>query len=152
MAFYVFECVILLVVCVLLFLPLLWRLDWFHFRPFSSRGEIKHTAVQRLLKPRSPDDCPSCRLGSTPWSEGGPASAPVRPWREMKSRRGAPKRVNTEGYACPNPQCLYFCITDAQIHALVGDGKHGLAERIQTFRIRPATPPSLPGATRPCIV
>jgi transposase-like protein len=58
----------------------------------------------------------------------------VRPWCEVKSRRGAPKRVNTEGYACPNQQCAYFGITDAHIHALVGDGMHGHAERIQTFR------------------
>ena len=59
---------------------------------------------------------------------------PVRPWREVKSRRGAPKRVKTEGYACPNPQCRYCGITDAQVHALVGDGKHGHTEQIQTFR------------------
>jgi IS1 family transposase len=52
----------------------------------------------------------------------------------VKSRRGAPKRIPTEGFACPNQQCAYFGITDAQIHALVGDGKHGHAERIQTFR------------------
>ena len=64
----------------------------------------------------------------------GPIRAPVRPWREVKSRRGAPKRIDTEGYACPNQQCLYFGITDAQVHALVGDGTHGQAERIQTFR------------------
>jgi len=57
-----------------------------------------------------------------------------RPWGEVKSRRGAPKRVNTEGYACPNQQCPSFGITDAHMHALVGDGKHGQAERIQTFR------------------
>ena len=57
-----------------------------------------------------------------------------RPWCEVKSRRGAPKRVNTEGYACPNHQCPYFGITDAHIHALVGDGKHGQAEQIQKFR------------------
>jgi transposase-like protein len=42
--------------------------------------------------------------------------------------------VNTEGFACPNQQCPYFGISDAHIHALVGDGKHGHAERIQTFR------------------
>jgi transposase-like protein len=42
--------------------------------------------------------------------------------------------VNTEGFACPNQQCPYFGITDAHIHALVGDGKHGHAEQIQTFR------------------
>jgi hypothetical protein len=42
--------------------------------------------------------------------------------------------VNTEGFACPNQQCAYFGITHAHIHALVGDGKNGHAERIQTFR------------------
>jgi IS1 family transposase/transposase-like protein len=52
----------------------------------------------------------------------------------VKSRRGAPKRIQTEGFACPNQQCPYFGITDDRIHALVGDGKHGRAERIQTFR------------------
>jgi IS1 family transposase/transposase-like protein len=52
----------------------------------------------------------------------------------VKSRRGAPKRINTEGFACPNQQCTYFGNTDAQFHALVGDGKHGRAEQIQTFR------------------
>src|SRR5262245_48268995 len=57
-----------------------------------------------------------------------------RPWPEVKSRRGAPKRVNTEGFACPNPQCPYVGITDDHIHALVGDGKHGQAEQIQTYR------------------
>ena len=59
---------------------------------------------------------------------------PAHPWSEVKSRRGAPKRVNTEGFACPNQQCQYFGITDAHIHALVGDATHGHAERIQTFR------------------
>jgi transposase-like protein len=52
----------------------------------------------------------------------------------VKSRRGAPKRIPTEGFACPNPKCSYFAKTDAHFHALVGDGKHGHAERIQTFR------------------
>jgi IS1 family transposase/transposase-like protein len=42
--------------------------------------------------------------------------------------------VNTEGFACPNHQCPYFGITDAHVHALVGDGTHGHAEQIQTFR------------------
>ena len=126
--------VFLLVVCLLLSLALLWRHDWLHLRPSSSRGGAKRSTLHRLLKPRSPDDCPACRLASTPASGEGPAPAPVRPWCEVKSRRGAPKRVNTEGYACPNQQCPYFGITDASIHALVGDGKYGLAEQIQTFR------------------
>lgn len=77
-------------------------------------------------------DCPACRLPCTHSSVAGPA--PVRPWCETKSRRGAPKRIHTQGFACPNPQCPYFGITEAHIHALVGDGKHGCAEQIQTFR------------------
>jgi hypothetical protein len=32
------------------------------------------------------------------------------------------------------PTCLYYQITDAYVHALVGDGSHGKGERIQTFR------------------
>jgi IS1 family transposase/transposase-like protein len=126
--------VFLLVVFLILTLALLWRLDWLHLQPFHSRGRAIHSTTQRLLKPRTPRECPTCRLASTPSSGGGPVPAPVRPWREVKSRRGAPKRVNTEGFACPNQQCPYFGITDASIHALVGDGKHGQAEQIQTFR------------------
>ena len=134
MALHVFVFVFLLVVCLLLCLGLLWRLDWFPRRPATSRGGAKRITLHRLLKPRCPDDCPACRLASPPASGGGRASHPVRPWREVKSRRGAPKRVSTAGFACPNQQCKYFGNTDDQFHALVGDGKHGQAERIQTFR------------------
>jgi transposase-like protein len=134
MALHVFVFVFLLVVCLFLSLALFWRRDWFHRRPSHSRGGAKRTTVQRLLKPRCPDDCPACRLASTASSGGEPAPGPVRPWREVKSSRGAPKQIHTEGYACPNQQCAYCGITDAHIHALVGDGKPGQSERIQTFR------------------
>ena len=126
--------VFVLVVCLLLSLARLRRLCWFHLRPSTSRGGAKRSALHRLLKPRCPDDCPACRLASTPSSAGGPAPLPVRPWPEVKSRRGAPKRIDTEGFACPDSFCPYFRITDAHVHALVGDGKHGRVERIQTFR------------------
>ncbi len=132
MALHVF--VFLLMFFLILSLALLWRLYWFHLRPSSSRGGAKRTTLQRLLKPRCPDDCPACHLGSSPSSSAGPATAHVRPWREAKSRRGAPKRIPTEGFACLNQQCEYFEITDAHIHALVGDGMHGSVEQVQTFR------------------
>jgi transposase-like protein len=118
----------------MLFLAQLCHLYWTHHQPSHSKAETMRTTVQRLLKPRTPSDCPICRLSCTPLSVVGPAPAPARPWREVKSRRGAPKRINTEGFACPNHECPYFGITDAHIHALVGDGKHGHVERIQTFR------------------
>jgi hypothetical protein len=132
MAFHLF--LFLLVVCLILSLALLWRLCWLHLEPSHSPGGAKRSTLHRLLKPRCPDDCPACRLASTASSGGGPAPLPVRPWCEVKSRRGAPKRVNTEGFTCPNRTCLYFGISDAHMHALVGDGKHGSAGRIQTFR------------------
>ena len=97
MALHVF--VFLLVVCLLLSLVLLWRLDWFHIRPFSSQSVTKRSTLQRLLKPRTPDDCPACRHASTSSTGTGLAPAPVRPWSEVKSRRGAPKHIPTEGFA-----------------------------------------------------
>ncbi|TMD66951.1 MAG: hypothetical protein E6I97_23575 [Chloroflexi bacterium] len=124
--------VFLLVVCLLLCLARLGRHGWLHFQPCSTRGGAQRSTLHRLLKPRCPDDCPACRLASPAPSALVPA--PVCPWREVKSRRGAPKRIDTQGYACPNPQCRYFGITEAHLHALVGDGKHGRAEQIQTFR------------------
>jgi transposase-like protein len=122
-----------LVLCLLLSLALFWRLDWFLLR-FSSNGGAKRSRLPRMLKPRTPDDCPACRLASTVSSGGGRTPAPVRPWSEVKSRRGAPKRIDTEGFACPNQECTYFGNTEAHVHALVGDGKHSQAEPIQTFR------------------
>jgi len=72
MALHVLLFVFLLVVCILLTLARLGRLDWFPRRPSSSWGEARRTRVQRLLKPRSPDDCPACRLASPASSAGVP--------------------------------------------------------------------------------
>jgi IS1 family transposase len=126
--------VFLLVFFLILSLALLWRHCWLPRQPSASKAGTARTTVQRLLKPRTPLDCPSCRLASTPSPSVRSAPRLVRPWSEVKSRRGAPKRLPTAGLACPNQQCPYFGITDAHIHALVGDGKHGRAERIRTFR------------------
>jgi transposase-like protein len=118
----------------ILCLAWLWHLDWPHHDLPHLGAKMAHPMVHRLLKPRSPRDCPACRLSSPNSAVVEPASLPVRPWCEIKSRRGAPKRMNTQDFACPNRTCPYFGITDEHIHALVGDGTHGHAERIQTFR------------------
>jgi len=67
--------VFLLVVCLLLCLAPLWRHDWLHLQPCSTRGGAKRSTLHRLLKPRSPDDCPACRLASTASSAIVPADA-----------------------------------------------------------------------------
>jgi hypothetical protein len=120
--------VFLLVFFLILGLALLWRLDWFHLQPSSSRGGTMHSRAHRLLKPSYPDDC----LASTASSGGEPAD--VASLARGEKPAGSTQARDTAGFACPNPKCPYLGITDDQIPALVGDGKHGRAERIQTFR------------------
>jgi hypothetical protein len=120
---------VLLLVVALTWLTWIWRRQ--HSQGCSAAVT---TTVQRLLKPPTPDACPACRqllATSTPSTSLRP---PVTPWREVKSRRGAPKRIDTTGFACPTRACAYYRITDAQSHALVGDGTHGQPERRETLR------------------
>jgi transposase-like protein len=102
---------------------------WPHLQTTSAT-----TARERLLKPRTPADCRTCRWEGATAAVHPLARIPVTPWRERKSRRGAPKRILSQGFACPNRTCLYYQITDGQIHARVGDRTHGQHERIQTLR------------------
>jgi hypothetical protein len=63
---------------------------------------------ERVLRPRTPDDCGLCRVAAGP-AAGDEAAAQcervVCPWAEVKSRRGRRKQAKTEGYACPNEEC-----------------------------------------------
>jgi IS1 family transposase len=70
-------------------------------------------------------------------------------WSECKSKRGPKKTVDTSGYACPQPGCDYFGITDPDLHALVGYGWIDQAQTIRklrcqacgkTFSVRKGTP------------
>src|SRR5512141_357280 len=91
----------------------------------------------RQRHPQSPRDCPVCRAahGVCETHE----HRLVEPWAKRKSKRGRPKVVETDGYGCPNPRCPYFKITDAQVHALVGDGLHYGADTIQFCGVKPVT-------------
>jgi hypothetical protein len=75
MTFHVYA--FLLVVFLLFCLALLWRLCWLHHQPSHSKAGAVRTTVQRLLKPRTPLDCPFCRLASTPSPCVRPAPAEV---------------------------------------------------------------------------
>ena len=129
MAANVYSLIIALLLC-LFWLMVLWD-RWQHAQlDRSAAPAIRH----RLLKPRTPDDCPARRrqVVRPALSFGAPPA--VRPWKDFKSPRGAPRRIVTDGFACPNYTCRYHGITDAQVHALAGDGTHGKHERIQIFR------------------
>ena len=55
----------LLVFSLILGLVRLWHLYWPHLQPSHSKVGAMRTTVQRLLKPRTPRDCPACRLSCT---------------------------------------------------------------------------------------
>jgi len=87
--------------------------------------------VARALRPRTPEDCPECQAASQGAEEGNTVRPVVRPWSEVKSRRGRKKGLDTAGHACWNRACVYYGITDAKVHALTGYGGHGRSDRIQ---------------------
>jgi hypothetical protein len=144
--------VFLLMFFLILTLTWLWRHGWLPLQPSPFKTGAVRTTGHRLLKPRTPDDCPACRLASTASSSGGPTPLPVCPWSEVKSRRGAPKRRPTEGFACPNPQCASFGNTDAHFHAPLGRWQ-AWPGRADPDVSRSCLPHHLhaPVAIRPCI-
>lgn len=119
-----------------LVLVLLLLLGLADLRRLSHLSEPKRPAAQqtltkppRPLRPRTSDDCPACRPAPNPPRTS--RTPPVQPWCKRNSHRGRRKTIRTEGYACPNPDCKYHGVTDANVHALVGYGHHGTRERIQ---------------------
>jgi hypothetical protein len=100
----------------LFMLAVVWLCHWqrIHHGPAHGKGGGR-SLLPRRLKPRTPLDCPACCLAASRSSSGTREPVPVRPWREVKSRRGAPKRVQTEGFACPNQACMYSGISDADV-------------------------------------
>jgi hypothetical protein len=109
-----------LLVCFFM-LPVAWVCYLYrsHHSPSHSNERLR-SLVHCRLKPRSPLACPLCCRSSARLSSQKLPPLAVRPWREIKSRRGAPKRVTTEGFACPNGACQYDGITDAQVLASSG--------------------------------
>lgn len=89
-------------------------------------------SLPRRWQPKSPDDCPYCRTGINILPN--PIHRKVQPWNTRKSSRGRRKSIPTHGFACLNPSCEYFGITDETIHALVGNGKNGQHHNIQNLK------------------
>ena len=109
---------------------------FFQARLLWSPG-LKQSSEQkpRRLRPRTPEDCPY--FGAKHQKKCHPLTRfrpqPI-PYKERKSRRGRPKEKQTEGHCCWNLGCEYYGIRNADIHALVGDGFHGINEAIQDYQ------------------
>ena len=124
-------CVEHLLIIVLLFILL--KNFWVRYRAQrdNQKKKGKKKGLPRKWKSRNPKHCPACRAGICL-----PALHPrreVTTWKDVRSRRGRKKRIQTEGHCCLNPFCWYFGITDAAVHALVGNGTQG-PNKIQLLR------------------
>jgi IS1 family transposase len=94
-------------------------------------AEEKKPRIAKPLKPKTSDDCLFCQAEKAcPPKEPQTRQMP-RPWSEVRNRRGRKKGISTQGYACNNRKCDYYRVMDEKMHALVGYGHHGKAERIQ---------------------
>jgi len=79
--------------------------------------------LPRRWHPHSDEACPQCQSGVHITLVH--AHRDVVPYASLKNKRGAKKRLSTEGFACPCRECAYFGNTHAAEHALVGYGKLG---------------------------
>ena len=125
--------------CFLLYAVLLDRfavLWWVQNPPVKlSYSGAKTKKNKKGPSPRTPLDCRHCQAkAKTLELLTQSAAEPILAYNQTKSKRGRPKKISTEGYACPNPKCLYYGCTHSAFHALVGDGCHGKTEQIQTFK------------------
>jgi len=91
-----------------------WRLNRRRVKGWWQRVK-DHLPLHR--HPKSPKDCPHCCQGVH--LEKVQINREVRPWSEVKSKRGRKKQYPTQGWACLNPACPYVGITEETIHALV---------------------------------
>ena len=109
-------------------LCVLWVVWKWRERRAALQAAVTKPKGRRKLRPRTPKSCADCQCESESEVK---TPREVKPWCEVKSRRGRKKRIDTEGHACWNKECDYYGVTDARIHALVGYGHHGKGERIQ---------------------
>jgi len=119
-------------------LSLLWLL-WQHLSVWerlvahrSSQREDQPSRPVRQRHPQSPRDCPLCRAAHGTCEMHKMRS--VVAWSSLKSKRGRPKSVESEGHCCQNEACAYYGVRDSQLHALVSHGAHRGADRIQYFK------------------
>lgn len=106
------------------------RKNWLR-RLLEKRKKEKRTRKPAVLRPKREKDCRFCRENQGKRA-AGKREIPES-WQSRKGRGGPKKKIQTEGFFCPNKSCEYDGIREQAIHALVGYGQHGKCEAIQDF-------------------
>lgn len=88
-----------------------------HFLERQRDSKLRH------WHPKTPHDCPHCCAGIQ--LQMARINHNVTPWSQRKGKGGVKKQSNTTGFACLNPLCEYFGISNPAIHALVQDCYRG---------------------------
>ena len=91
----------------LIIASLVWSAWVWRHRPHR----VSHTAlttrpIQRLLRPRTPQDCPACRQPAAAPTHAPSTCPPIIAYSERKSRRAALGRIATQRCACPKHTCI----------------------------------------------
>jgi hypothetical protein len=110
-------------------LAMIWLLRLVMFRFYTKAAPKPKTT--RPLKPKTAEDCPFCRAEKDK-GDDPQAKQALKRWSDVKSPRGRKKTLSTQGYAYLNQACRYYGNVDERIHALVGYGRHGKTDRIQS--------------------
>lgn len=117
-----------------LFVSLIFRLYWLlkvaRLWPIGAelREQLNGT---RQWRPRSPLDCAACCAMAPPHSG---ILVEIQPWSQIRNRRGAKKRIDSQGQACKNPACVYYNNPAAAVHAMVSDGVRGKTDSIRRWK------------------
>ncbi len=141
---------LLLSFCFLLCMAWLWYRNRTPHGLRHLAAKTAHPMVRRLLKPRTPLDCPACRLASTASSGAGRAPAPVRPWSEVKSRRGAPNAYPPKGSPVRTGSARTLATLTLECTLWSGMASMAVPSRFRPFGVRLAAPPSVLDSTPPC--
>lgn len=107
------------------------RKDWLR-RLLEKKKKEKRTRKPAVMRPKNERDCRFCREGKG--NRAGAKRELPETWQLRKGRGGPKKKIQTEGFFCPNKSCAYYEIMEEDIHALVGYGRHGTQEVIQDFK------------------
>src|SRR5262249_21349003 len=80
-------------------------------RPSAPRCTVFSSPVPQMIAPPVASPAPTRQV------EGQQLQMSC-PWSEVKSRGGAPNRVDLKAFPCPPPQCKYLRNPDALFHAV----------------------------------